>query len=157
MNQTTQMHQVSEHLSEYDHAFSPFYVHGFDEMLRKLGLIEFTIAGNKLVQCCMLYLQEHGLYIDYQGRNDSYDLVVTCSDVYLQKNIRENRIVLIQEGILDPETMMFHLVKRLPFLPLWWAGNATTGLSNAYMAFVSRVKDIETYSFEMVRLLKRSS
>ena len=26
MNQTTQMHQVSEHLREYEHAFSPYYV-----------------------------------------------------------------------------------------------------------------------------------
>jgi hypothetical protein len=135
MNQTTQMHQVSEHLREYEHSFSPYYVHGFDEFLRKLGLIEFTISGNKLAGRCLKYLQDHGLPIDYQGRNRSYDLVVTCSDVYLQKNIRDNRIVLVQEGITDPESMMFHLVKRLRFLPLWFAGNSTTGLSDAYRAF----------------------
>jgi hypothetical protein len=135
MNQTTQMHQVSEHLREYEQSFSPYYVHGFDEILRKLGLIEFTIAGNKLAGRCRRYLQDHGLPIDYQGRNRPYDLVVTCSDVYLQKNIRNNRIVLVQEGVTDPESMMFHLVKRLRFLPLWFAGNSTTGLSNAYRAF----------------------
>ncbi len=135
MNQTTQMHQVSEHLREYEHAFSPYYVHGFDEILRKLGLIEFTIAGNKLAGRCQRYLQDHGLAIDYQGRNQPYDLVVTCSDVYLQKNIRDNRIVLVQEGITDLESVMFHLVKRLRFLPLWFAGNSTTGLSDAYRAF----------------------
>jgi len=135
MNQTTQMHQVSEHLREYEHSFSPYYVHGFDEFLRKLGLIEFTISGNKLAGRCLRYLQDHGLPIDYQGRNRSYDLVVTCSDVYLQNNIRYNRIVLVQEGITDPESMMFHLVKRLRFLPLWFAGNSTTGLSDAYRAF----------------------
>jgi hypothetical protein len=55
--------------------------------------------------------------------------------VYLQKNIRDNRIVLVQEGITDPESMMFHLVARLRFLPLWWAGTAMTGLSDAYQAF----------------------
>ncbi|MCG6537161.1 MAG: hypothetical protein L7F78_21235, partial [Syntrophales bacterium LBB04] len=135
MNQTTQMHQISEHLREYEHSFSPYYVHGFDELLRRLGLIEFTIAGNKLVGRCRRYLQDHGLPIDYQGRNRPYDLVVTCSDVYLQKNIRNNRIVLVQEGVTDPESMMFHLVKRLRFLPLWFAGNSTTGLSDAYRAF----------------------
>jgi hypothetical protein len=135
MNQTTQMHQISEHLREYEHSFSPYYVHGFDEFLRRLGLIEFTIAGNKLVGRCRRYLQDHGLPIDYQGRNRPYDLVVTCSDVYLQKNIRNNRIVLVQEGVTDPESMMFHLVKRLRFLPLWFAGNSTTGLSDAYRAF----------------------
>jgi hypothetical protein len=135
MNQTTQMHQVSEHLREYEQAFSPYYVHGFDEMLRRLGLIEFTISGNKLAARCLRYLQDRGLPIDYQGRNQPYDLVVTCSDVYLQKNIRDNRIVLVQEGITDPESIMFHLVKRLRFLPLWFAGNSTTGLSDAYRAF----------------------
>ena len=135
MNQTTQMHQVSEHLREYEQSFSPYYVHGFDEILRRLGVIEFTIAGNNLAGRCRRYLQDHGLPIDYQGRNRPYDLVVTCSDVYLQKNIRNNRIVLVQEGVTDPESMMFHLVKRLRFLPLWFAGNSTTGLSDAYRAF----------------------
>ena len=135
MNQTTQMHQVSEHLCEYEHSFSPYYVNGFDEILRRLGLIEFTIAGNKLAGRCRRYLQDHGLPIDYRGKNHPYDLVVTCSDVYLQKNIRDDRIVLVQEGITDPESMMFHLVRRFRFLPLWFAGNSTTGLSDAYRAF----------------------
>ena len=135
MNQTTQMHQISKHLSDYEHSFSPYYCHGFDEILRRLGLIEFTIAGNKVVERCRTYLQNHGLLIDYQGKNRPYDLVVTCSDVYLQKNIRDNRIVLVQEGIIDPESIMFHLVKRLRFLPRWMADTAMTGLSDAYRAF----------------------
>jgi len=68
MNQTTQMHQVSKHLPDYEHSFSPYYCHGFDEILRRLGLIEFTIAGNKVVGRCRTYLQNHGLFIDYQER-----------------------------------------------------------------------------------------
>jgi hypothetical protein len=135
MNQTTQMHQISKHLSDYEHSFSPFYCHGFDEILRRLGLTEFTIAGNKVAGRCRTYLENHDLPIDYQGKNRPYDLVVTCSDVYLQKNIRNNRIVLVQEGITDPESMMFRLVNRFRFLPLWFAGNALTGLSDAYRAF----------------------
>lgn len=135
LNQTTQMHQISEHLGVYDHAFSPFYVHGFDELLRRLGLTEFTIAGNKMSKRCRRYLQDQGLPIDYKGRNGPYDLVVTCTDVYLQKNIRGHRIVLVQEGITDPEFMMFRLVNRFPCLPLWFAGNACTGRSDAYRAF----------------------
>jgi len=135
MNQTTQMHQISKHLSDYEQSFSPFYCHGFDEFLRRLGLIEFTIAGNKMVDRCRTYLQDHGLHIDYQGKNRPYDLVVTCTDVYLQKNIRDNRIVLVQEGIIDPDSIMFHLIKRLRFLPRWMADTAMTGLSDAYRAF----------------------
>lgn len=135
MNQTTQMHQISRHLPEYEHAFSPFYCHGFDEFLRKLGLIEFTIAGNKTVERCRSYLQDHGLAIDYRGRDRPYDLVVTCTDVYLQKNIRDNRIVLVQEGIIDPAPMMYDLLRRFRFLPRWLADTAMTGLSDAYRAF----------------------
>ena len=90
MNQTTQMHQISEHLPEYEHAFSPYYCDGPIEILRRLGLIEFTIAGNKLAGRCRDYLQRHGLPIDYQGRNGPYDLVLTCSDLFLPKNIRDN-------------------------------------------------------------------
>lgn len=135
MNQTTQMHQISKHLDDYELSFSPYYCHGFDEILRRFGLIEFTIAGNKMVERCRTYLQNHHLRIDYQGENRPYDLVVTCSDVYLQKNIRDNRIVLVQEGIIGPESIMFHLVKRLRFLPRWMADTAMTGLSDAYRAF----------------------
>jgi hypothetical protein len=135
MNQTTQMHQIARHLDAYDHAFSPFYVDRFDAFLKKLGMIEFTVAGNKLSNRCRDYLRNQGLPIDESGRNRPYDLVVTCSDVYLQKNIRGNRMVLVQEGVTDPETFMCHLVSRFRFLPLWFAGNALTGLSDAYQKF----------------------
>lgn len=135
MNQTTQMHQISEHLADYELSFSPFYCHGVDEILRRLGLVEFTIAGNRMAERCRAYLQRHGLPIDYQGKNRPYDLVVTCTDVYLQKNIRDNRIVLVQEGIIDPDSFMYQLVNRLRFLPRWMADTAMTGLSDAYRAF----------------------
>ena len=135
MNQTTQMHQISRHLPEYEHSFSPYYFDGPTEILRRLGLVEFTIAGNKLADRCRGYLREHDLPVDYQGRSGLYDLVLTCSDLFLPKNIRDKRIVLVQEGITDPESPAFHLVKRLRFLPLWLGGTATTGLSDAYRAF----------------------
>jgi hypothetical protein len=135
MNQTTQMHQVSMHLNEYEHAFSPYYCDGLHEIFRKRGLMEFTIIGNKLASRCRMYLEKHNLPIDYQCKNRPYDLVVTCSDVYMQKNIRDHKIVLVQEGITDRETIMFRLVKRFRFLPRWLAGTAATGLSDAYWVF----------------------
>jgi hypothetical protein len=135
MNQTTQMHQVSMHLGEYEQSFSPYYCDGFDEFLRRHGLMEFTIIGDKLAGRCRKYLQDNNLPIDYQGKNRPYDLVVTCSDVYIQKNIRNDRIVLVQEGITDAETILFRLVKRFRFLPRWLAGTSATGLSHAYRAF----------------------
>jgi hypothetical protein len=135
MNQTTQMHQISTHLTQYAQAFTPYYCDGIDEIYRRLGLMEFTIIGHKLASRCRRYLEDHGLTIDYRGRNRPYDLVLTCSDVYLQKNIRKNKIVLVQEGITDPESLAFCLVTRFRFLPLWLAGTAATGLSDAYRRF----------------------
>jgi hypothetical protein len=135
MNQTTQMHQISVQLTQYEQAFSPYYCDGLDEIWRRLGLMEFTIIGHKLASRCRQYLEDHGLAIDYRGKNRPYDLVLTCSDVYLQKNIRNNTIVLVQEGITDPESFAFHLVTRFRFLPLWLAGTAGTGLSDAYKYF----------------------
>jgi len=135
MNQTTQMRQISRHLAEHEQAFSPYYCDGIDEICRRLRLLEFTIIGHKLASRCRRYLEEHDLAIDYGGRNGPYDLVLTCSDVYIQRNIRANKIVLVQEGITDPETFAFHLVSRFRFLPRWFAGTAATGLSRAYRSF----------------------
>ena len=135
MNQTTQMHQISRHLTEYRQAFTPFYCDGVQEAMRRLKLLEFTIIGAKLAKRCDQYLRASNLAIDYQGQRGPYDLVVTCSDVFVQKNIRGNRIVLVQEGITDPETAAFRLVRKHRSLPLWMAGTAATGLSDAYRAF----------------------
>jgi hypothetical protein len=135
MNQTTQMHQISRHLGEYEQSFSPYYCDGLHEIFRRLGLMEFTIIGDKLAGICRMYLQNHNLPIDYKGKNRPYDLVVTCSDVYMQKNIRDTKVVLVQEGITDAETILFRLVKRFQFLPRWLAGTSATGLSDAYRAF----------------------
>jgi len=135
MNQTTQMHQIAAHLADYEQAFTPYYCDGIQEIYRRLGLMEFTIIGRKLASKCRQYLEEHSLAIDYQGKNGPYDLVLTCSDTYIQRNIRNNRIVLVQEGITDPETFAYRLVTRFRFLPLWLAGTAATGLSHAYRCF----------------------
>ncbi len=135
MNQTTQMHQISRQLADYGQAFTPFYCDGLQEAMRRLKLLEFTIIGAKLAERCRQYLSAAGLAIDYQGRRGPYDLVVTCSDVFVQRNIRASRVVLVQEGITDPEDRTFRLVQRHRSLPLWLAGTAATGLSDAYRAF----------------------
>ncbi len=135
MNQTTQMHQIAAHMPDYDQSFTPYYCDGLDEWFRRWGWMEFTIIGEKLASRCRAYLEQHRLPIDYQGKKGPYDLVLTCSDVYMQRNIRTTPIVLVQEGITDPETFAYRLVTRLRFLPLWLAGTAATGLSDAYRTF----------------------
>ena len=35
LNQTTQMHQIAQELPEADHAYTPYYGHGYIEALRR--------------------------------------------------------------------------------------------------------------------------
>lgn len=135
LNQTTQMHQIADHLSEYDLYFTPHYADGLEAVLSKMYLTEFTVIGHKLVTKCMAYLEANNLPIDVGGKLHNYDLVVTCSDMIVQKNIRHLPIVLVQEGITDPEKFTYRLVKALPWLPRWIAGTSVAGLSNAYQSF----------------------
>src|SRR5262245_2121110 len=61
--------------------------------------------------------------------NGTYDLVLTCQDLFIPKNVERSRGVLVQEGMTDPENFMFHVVKHLRFLPRWFASTSATGLS----------------------------
>ena len=135
LNQTTQMHQVARELREHEHAFTPYYCEGALEWCRRAGLLEFTIIGEKLRERCVRYLEAEGLPIDYEGRGARYDLVVTCSDLLVQRQLRRVPFVVVQEGILDPPTAFLRLCQRYRVLPRWLAGTATTGLSLAYARF----------------------
>jgi hypothetical protein len=135
LNQTTQMHQIAQELPEADHAYTPYYGHGYIEALRRARCLEFTVLGYKLRRRCLDYLERHGLPIDPHGAAGGYDLVLTCSDLIVPRNIRRRPVVLVQEGILDPAGLPFHLCRTLKVLPLWLAGTATTGLSGRYHRF----------------------
>lgn len=136
LNQTTQMHQIASALPECEARFSPYYGDAYVTKLRKLGLVERTIAGDKLRQRCLDYLNQQGLPIDLDGQRGGYDLIVTCSDVIVPKNIRSKPILVVQEGILDPDNYLWPLVRRFPnYLPRWLVGTAATGLSGQYDCF----------------------
>jgi hypothetical protein len=72
--------------------------------------------------------------VDDGGTRHDYDLVVTCSDLILPRNIRHRPIVLVQEGMTDPENFAYHLA-RTAKLPLWIGSTSTTGLSLGYRKF----------------------
>ena len=136
INQTSQMHQIARELPEFQPYFTPYYADkGLEKFLTKMGLTRTTVLGEKLVNRCRTYLQDHRLNIDFGGESHDYDLVFTGSDVVIQENIRHLPIVLVQEGMTDPENWLYHLYKSMPFLPRWTAGTATNGLSDAYRYF----------------------
>ena len=132
-NQTTQMHQIAKELDhDYDCWFTPYYATGLEEFLRRMNLAEMSIMGSKMVGRCLQYLHARHLKVDYRGERNDYDLVFTCADLVIQKNIRGKKIILVQEGMTDPENLGFHLVKLFPFLPRWVGSTSTFSLSNAY-------------------------
>lgn len=134
LNQTSQMHQISQQLPEAEHSFTPFYGDALIQWLSRNGFLEFTILGSRLRRRALNYLKAHDLEVDQFGSRNDYDLVLTCSDLIVPSNIRRFPIILIQEGMTDPEGFAYHLVKHLR-LPRYLASTATTGLSDVYEKF----------------------
>lgn len=135
MNQTTQMHQIAGWMTDYDLYFSPFFSDGLLGTASDFGMLEFTILGKKRTQRSIDYLRLHQLKLDIGGHAHSYDLVVTCTDLIVPKHIRHKKIVLVQEGMTEPETVLFHLARNYRWIPRWIAGTSTTGLSDFYEKF----------------------
>jgi hypothetical protein len=134
LNQTTMMHKISLSLPMHDCFFTPFYAEGLIGQCSRMGLLDFTILGGKHAQNTKQYLAQERLPIDFGGQSRRYDLVVTCTDLIMQNNIRSGRIVLVQEGMILPEGALYYFVRYLG-MPRFLANTAATGLSNAYDIF----------------------
>lgn len=133
-NHNTMMHQVADELAECDRWFSPYYCDDGTilDALRRLGLLEFIPLGNRFRERCLAYCAEHGLRVDVGGRQRRYDLVLTCSDLFVPRNVLGTRLVGVQEGMVDPQLFLYRLRQRFPSLPRWVAGTAYTGTSNLF-------------------------
>lgn len=134
LNQTMMMHKISMQMEGYHCFFAPYYADGIENFAASRGWLDFTVLGGRHLQDTRDYLAKNFLSLDHRGMRREYDLVVTCSDLIVQRNIRNKRLVLVQEGITEPETWIYHLVKWLG-LPRYLANTATSGLSNAYDVF----------------------
>jgi len=135
LNHTTQLHQVAAQLPEFEHAFTWYYCDGILDVFRKLGWLESTALGDKLRARCLAYLQARHLPLDLGGARGDYDLAITCSDMAVPRNVRGRPLVLVQEGMTDPEDVIFRLVRAFR-LPPWLAiTSSATSLSHAYDRF----------------------
>lgn len=134
LNQTTMMHKIASHMPENRCYFTPFYAEGLLGWMAETGFLNFTILGGRHRRCTESYLNENRLPVDWGGRAREYDLVITGTDLLIQRNIRGKRLVLVQEGLTEPEGLRFFLVKILK-LPRFLANTASTGLSDAYDVF----------------------
>ncbi len=134
LNQTTMMHQISLYFKDCEYYFTPYYADGLIDFAVRTGLLDFTIMAGRFRVLSENYLKKNNLPVDYRGESHSYDLVFTCQDLIIPKNIRNKRLILVQEGMTEPENLMYYLVKNLK-LPRWLACTSTTGLSDAYDLF----------------------
>src|SRR5262245_2573315 len=134
LNQTTMLHKIAQHMSEYECSFTPYYADGIVNLVAQTGFLDFTVLGGRHLRDTKEYLSSNHVPVDYRGEAHSYDLVVTSSDLLVQKNIRGKRLALVQEGITEPETWVYWMVKWLK-LPRYFANTSTNGLSNAYDIF----------------------
>ncbi len=134
LNQTTMMHKISMHLPEYNIFFTPFFADGLLDFLSQKGLTDFTILGGKHRESTVKYLQPKQLPVDNKGNARDYDLIISGTDTIVQNILRKTRFVLVQEGMIEPETWIYPIVKSLK-LPRYIANTATTGLSDDYDVF----------------------
>ncbi len=134
LNQTTMMHKISSHFPSEDCYFTPYYSLGFLKQVGRTGILDFCILGGQFRKRTFDYLEKHNLKIDFEGSSNDYDLVYTCSDLIIPKNIRNKKLILVQEGMTDPENFIYYLVRYFK-LPRWMASTSVTGLSNAYTKF----------------------
>jgi len=134
LNQTTMMHKIAQQLGGYNCYFTPFYSDGSIGVLAKAGLLDYTILGGRRRQETLAYLEKHRLPMDLEGKTRTYDMVVIGTDLVIPRNVRSTRLVMVQEGITEPEGWAFPLVKKFK-LPLFLANTAATGLSDAYDIF----------------------
>lgn len=137
LNQTTMMHKIAKYLPDQDCFFTPYYCDGAWLPLQKVGLLDFTIIGGQNRRTTERYFSEHQLPVDYAGKVRQYDLMLTCTDLMVQKNTRTQPLILVQEGMTDPENLVYQVVRRTHRLgvPRWLASTSTTGLSDAYVKF----------------------
>lgn len=129
------MRAVAQNLmNEHQCYFTSYYADGVLDLFARMGWLDFTVLGGRHKRETEEYFRRNNLHVDPRGESRLYDLVVTCSDLLVQKNIRGKRLVLIQEGITEPEGIVYQVVKWLK-LPRYLANTAASGLSNEYDIF----------------------
>ncbi len=134
LNQTIQMHKISQYMKNYDCFFTPYYTDGLIDWAARARLLNFTGLRGRHHNDTLDYIAKNNLKLDWRGEGNDYDMVVTCSDLLEQNNLRGKRRVLVQEGITEPEGHVYRWVRALR-LPRYLANTATIGLSDYYDIF----------------------
>lgn len=134
LNQTRAMLAVGQQLAEHHCYYTPFYCDGHLLRASRRGQLDFTVLAGPLRERSLALMREHQVPIDERGEGRDYDLVITCTDLILQRNLAGKRILLVQEGLTEPEGVLYWLAKHAGW-PRVFANTAAFGLSDGYEVF----------------------
>jgi len=131
INQTSQMHAIASHLSSHNCFFSQFFSDDFFiSKAIEFGILDTTIMGNPLRKRAESYLAEKQLIRDYKAVENTYDLVVFCSDMLFPKKFANTKTIWVQEGMIDPYTTLSAIIQKLKLPRYWSFGTSLNGTSN---------------------------
>jgi hypothetical protein len=134
LSQTRAMMAIGDELADHNCYYTPFYCDGHLLRASQRGQLDFTVLAGPLRERTVNCLRRAELPIDDRGETRDYDLIVTCTDLILQDNIEDKRIVLVQEGLTEREGFLYWLVKHAG-IPRAFANTAAFGLSDGYEVF----------------------
>jgi len=126
------MHQISEHLHDFDCWFSQIFA---DNYFLK-GVLKYTAVANSTVLADHFrvksenYLKQFGAQIDHGGDRHQYDLVVNCTDMIVAEKFRHTKTIWVQEGMIDKTTLLTGLVKALNLPPYCSGDTSLNGSTN---------------------------
>ena len=132
LNQTSQMHQISKHLGDFDCYFSQIFTEDalLKAVLKHTNFADGSVLANHFKVRAEAYLNQHGLQIDDKGCKNQYDLVVFCSDMVIPEKFKRTKTVWVQEGMIDKRTVLTGLVKAVGLPPYFTADTSLNGSSN---------------------------
>lgn len=132
INQTSQMHQISMLLPDFDCWFSQLFSDSvtLNNLITHTSLLDSTILSGRFRTNSETYLVNHGLRLDYGARLNRYDLVVYCTDVLIPARMRSVKTIWVQEGMTDKPTLIGKLIKKLDLPPYLSGNTAFNGSSN---------------------------
>src|SRR5476649_2405816 len=106
INQTSQMHLISEHLENYDCWFTQLFPDTpfLKAVIKYTPLANGTVLADHFKIKSENYLMQHGLQIDHEGNKYKYDLVVCCTDMVVADKFKQGKTIWVQEGMIDKRT-----------------------------------------------------
>jgi hypothetical protein len=132
INQTTQMQQIAEQLSEFDCWFSQIFADSplINGAIEYTSFLDKTILSGQFKENSEKYCRKNELKMDYKAKLNQYDLVVYCSDLIIPDRMLMNKTIWVQEGMIDPYNKVSQWVKKLHLPPYLAIGTALNGASN---------------------------